>query len=92
MKILLFLLAIAAFFVGVVVLLAGGSAVAEIEAVIFFLMAAVFLIGSCIVEAVNAATEKLEESLLQLIRIRYGIIDVESELEKLKKGANDEKD
>lgn len=53
MRILLFILAILAFLAGASILATAKSAIHEIEAFVLFLIAAVFISGAGVVEAVN---------------------------------------
>lgn len=61
MKVLLFLLAIAAAVVGVLILQNAKSAIHEIEAWILFLIAAVFLVGAAIVESLASLRNELRK-------------------------------
>jgi hypothetical protein len=66
MRVLLFLLAVVAFLAGVGILVSAQSAIHEIEAFVVFLIAAVFVSGSAVVEAVNDVRKKLEAVLKKL--------------------------
>jgi len=59
MRIVLFLFCVLAFLAGVVILVGAQSAIHEIEAFMFFLISAVFLIGASVVEAINMASKKI---------------------------------
>ncbi|MEA2031445.1 MAG: hypothetical protein U9N55_07625 [candidate division Zixibacteria bacterium] len=59
MRILLFILAIVAFFAGGAILADAKSAIHEIEAFIIFLISAVFISGAGIVEAVHQLRKEL---------------------------------
>ncbi len=61
MRLILFLLAVVAFVGGGSIMTVAQSAVHEIEAFILFLVAAVFLSGAAIVEALNALRKKFDE-------------------------------
>ncbi len=60
MRVLLFIVGLAAFLYGASVLAVAQSAVHEIEASILFLIGAVFISSAAIVEAVNGVHKKLE--------------------------------
>lgn len=59
MRILLFLLAILAFLAGAGILAGAKSAIHEIEALILFLIGAVFISGAGVVEAVNQLRKEM---------------------------------
>jgi len=59
MRFLLFIFAVAAFLAGASVLAVAQSAIHEIEAFILFLIAAVFLSGAVMVEAVKGLRKDL---------------------------------
>jgi len=61
MRILLFLLALLAFLLGVIILASAKSAIHEIEAFILFLIGAVFISGAAILESMNLLRKKLED-------------------------------
>jgi hypothetical protein len=60
MRVLLFIVGLAAFLYGASVPTVAQSAVHEIEAFILFLIGAVFISSAAIVEAVNGVCKKLE--------------------------------
>ncbi|MDA1143295.1 MAG: hypothetical protein O3B01_32465 [Planctomycetota bacterium] len=61
MRVILAILAIAAFFAGAAILGDAKSAIHEIEAFILFLISAVFISGVGIVEAVNQLRKELKK-------------------------------
>ena len=65
MRIILSVLAMAAFAYGAAIMTVAQSAIHEIEASILFLIGAVLLSGGAIVEAVHVMHKKLGESLSQ---------------------------
>jgi hypothetical protein len=67
MRILLFLLAIISFLAGAFILVVAQSAIQEIEAFILFLICAVFISGSGIVEAVNLLQKEMASLKEQII-------------------------
>jgi uncharacterized membrane protein len=58
MSVLLFFFALAAAGLGGLILVASKSAIHEIESLILFLIGAVFLVGTAIVDAVKRANPK----------------------------------
>ncbi len=54
MRIFLFILCLLSFLVGTMILAGAKSAIHEIEAFLLFLIAAVFLVGAAIVDAIQS--------------------------------------
>ena len=54
MRIFLFILCLLSFLVGLMILAGAKSAIHEIEAFLLFLIAAVFLVGAAIVDAIQS--------------------------------------
>ncbi len=59
MRILLFILAIFALFAGATILVDAQGAIHEMEALILFLISAVFITGAGVVEAVNLLRKEM---------------------------------
>ena len=66
MKVLLALLAIVAFLVGGLVLMAAKSAIHEIEAYILFLIAAVLMTGSAVLESLFSLRKAIMDAIKYL--------------------------
>jgi hypothetical protein len=60
MRVLLFILAVLAFLVGGIILSSAQSAIHEIEAFILFLIGAVFVSATGIVEAINLLRKDMQ--------------------------------